>query len=129
MIADDWDRFVKALTALGVTLDQQQSGERLRLYWDALRSTRIEAIEWAARDAAKRFVWFPKPVELSRLAAVAPLAVLRLPVADGPVLLADPAKRSEDRKRLREVAEQMNKSFGTSFGVDDSGLVAKGSDG
>jgi len=120
----DWSRFTKALTRLGVALDQPQSHERIKIFWEALKTTRIEAIEWAALEAEKKLVWFPKPKELSDLAAMAPLP--QLPESEGKeVTLIEQIDPPEVQKqRLRELVERLNGSFGTSFRVvEDNGKV------
>jgi len=124
MTDDEWGRFVQAMSRLELALDQPQSKARINIFWDALRTTRIEAVEWAALEAEKKLVWFPKPKELSDLAAMAPLP--RLPESEGEdvKLLVQIDPPEVQRNKLRELAETLNGSFGTSFKVaDENGRV------
>lgn len=125
MLAKDWDRFVKSMTRLGVAVDQVQSNERVKIYWDALRTTRIEALEWACLEAEKRFVWFPKVPELRDLAGLVPVDLLpALPIKKAPQLevLEQP---EVIRGRLQAVADTLNGRYGTSFKVtEDDGRPA-----
>lgn len=118
MVKDDWGRFVQAMTRLEVALDQPQTKERINIFWDAFRTTRIEAIEWACLEAEKTLIWFPKPKELADLARMAPLPALESHASEQS-LIEDLQSPDEQRANLRNLAEKLNRDFGTSFAVGD----------
>lgn len=121
MTGVDRRRFAEAMTLLAVGLDTTLTEQRITVMFEDLSDQPIWAVEWAAKEARRRFRFFPKAVELLELARMAPRPPgVCLPARDEPPLLEDVESPQETERRLRDLASECNQRFGTSFYVGES---------
>lgn len=121
MTGADRARFSAVMAMLGVAFDLVPTAQRIGIYWEALRGERIEALEWAAKEAVRTLKFFPRAAELRELTGGAPrLAGVAVADAAEVVLLEELTPPAVARERLAELAKRLNGSFGTSFAVDES---------
>lgn len=121
MTGADRARFSALMAMLAVAFDLALTEQRIKIYEEALRGERIEALEWAAKEAVRTLKFFPRAAELRELTGGAPKPV-RAAVGRGAevVLLEELTPPEVARERLAELAKRLNGSFGTSFAVDES---------
>lgn len=120
MTDEDKKRFAAMMGALGVAFDLTVTQQRMAIYFEALTDLRIEALEWAAKEAVARLKFFPRAAELRELAGIAPLpAKRRLSSAEEPKQLEELEPAEVVAQRLESVAERLNRRYGTSFRVSE----------
>lgn len=132
MTERDRGRFAAAMAGLGVAFDLAVPKERISLYFDALRDLSIEAVELGAKEAIRQQTFFPKAKELRGYAESAGRRLRpQISRSQEVKLIEDLTPVEEQRRRIRELAERMNGTFGTTFAVDESrgrpSLVSGGS--
>lgn len=117
---EDAQRFAALMARLGVAFDQAVTAQRIGIYAEALQDQRIEALEWAVKEAIKRSEFFPRAKLLLELARMAPPPPRARVGAGAPVaLIPDLLPVEEQRRRMAELVATLNGRFGTSFEVSE----------
>ena len=75
MTGADRARFSALMAMLAVAFDLALTEQRIKIYEEALRGERIEALEWAAKEAVRTLKFFPRAAELRELTGGAPKPV------------------------------------------------------
>ncbi len=90
--------------------------EDLADWFEVLRDVHIERLEWAAKYHFGHSSFFPAPADLRNWSPMAPTPK-RLPLKDAKLIAEYPAPTDESRRKLQEVFDMANKTFGTRLRV------------
>lgn len=121
MKEQDRKRFAVAMLRLATGLDVALIKTRTDIYFEDLADEPFWAVEWALKEANRRFRFFPKVVEIRELAGIAPRPQGKaLSPLQEMKRIPDLMPVEEQRARLREMSRKLNEDFGTSFEVDES---------
>ena len=119
MTSDDKKKFAAIMAALGDAYDTAPTRERIGLYWDALGDLSIDAVGYSARQAIRELKFFPKAAELRDFARTyrPPATATSAQLHRERLMIEDLMPPDEQRRKLAEIAETLNRTLGTSFGV------------
>ncbi len=106
-------RRIELIALLGDVFGEDLGELRIAAYLEATSSLSLPRLEFAVREAVKTLKFFPKPVELRELAIRMPGP--KQPPKELPEKITPP---EEAKKKLREIFEMLNGTFGTNFKVD-----------
>ena len=129
MTDEDKKPFAALMAGLCEVFNKECTKTRMSLYFEALRSSSLESLEYAAMQAIKTLKFFPRAAELSELAAMAPRrGPGSLTVTEALKQIPDLTPPDVARQRLAEIAQKLNAQFGTTFVVenDDRPALASG---
>jgi hypothetical protein len=120
MTVADKQRFAVAMGKLGIAFDSVPTTQRMGIYFEALESEPLWAVEWAVKEAIRCCGFFPRVKELRDLARIAPRpASLRIERPEERTLLEDLTPVEVAKERLEEVARRLNGLCGTNFFVGE----------
>lgn len=113
MLPDDKARFATAMNWLAEKFPKRDQPRKLTAqdladYFDALKSLRIDAIEFAAKYHFANKEFFPRPCELKEWAKMAPAPkVERVTIEETPASLA--------KEKTREIWRMLDEKYGTTL--------------
>ncbi len=115
-------RFSAAMGSLGLAFDRVPTAERIRLYFSALRDLTIEEVEFAVIEAIGHLKFFPKAAELREYAMAMPRPKRVGGAAQWKqyeALLEELTPIDEQKQKWKEIAETLNRNYGTVFVVGE----------